>query len=110
MATPTVRIPDEFQPGTSLRQLVDQASRWIEGAFPDLPFALTAEWRPAKDGTVILRLTDGDNSREVDLRPYEIGSRVIFGRRLNGLFQEVNGDAMRALSNRLRLIPAGADQ
>ncbi len=109
MATPTVRIPDEFQPGTSLRQLVDQASGWIRERYADLPFELSAEWAP-REGGVALHLIEGDFSGAAELRLEELDSRPQFEHRLNRLFQKVNGEAIRAISKRLQLLTTGGDE
>lgn len=110
MASPTIRILDEFQPGTPLRRLVDQASRWVRDEFPDVPFPLTAEWSAADGGGVSFRLSDPESSRTTEFRPDELDSRSTFRRRLNGLFQEVNGDTIRVLSKRLSLLPTGGGE
>jgi hypothetical protein len=107
MATPTIRIPDEFQLGTRLRRLVDQASRWVEDQYPELPFVLTAEWSVTDDDTVTFRLSDGVSTRMISFQPDELESWAKFQRRLSSLFQAVNGDTMRALSIRLQPVPTG---
>ncbi len=110
MAMPTIRIGDDIQPGTPLRRMVDQASRWVQDEFPDLPFALTAEWSAADGQGVSFRLTDPESSRTTVFRPDELDSRSTFRRRLNGLFQDVNGDTIRVLSKRLTLLPVGGGE
>lgn len=109
MAAPIIRIPDAIQPGTPLRRLVDRASGWVGDRFPDLPFSLTAEWGTTSTGAISLRLSDEMNSRATEFQPDDLASRTEFQRRLNGLFLDVNGDTLRALSSRLQHAPAGGD-